>query len=945
MVGAASQSEQDQHPDVSVVLISYNDAKRLPRALRSLAAQTLRNLEIIVVDDASTDDTASVVAAAMAKDSRIRYVCLQENSGGCSAPRNRGIEEARGTWVMFCDSDDVFERHAAKNLLWAVEEADADLGCGVADRVDVRTGKVRRWHADLHEPAVLDTIMERPELIADTISVNKIYRREFLQRHGLRFPEGVLYEDQLFTMEAYALAQRIVVLEQSVYRWYVERLSDAPSITQRRTEARNAANRIAVNRLIDARLRSLDRPDLRRVKDAKFLRHDLSLHLASLIEADELQSRAIMRELADYVSDMDLTSVEDVQAPLRIAVYHLLLGDLEGVRSAMRYLAWSGAIDGPIRTDDQGDVWACEHLAEGPMFGGFPARWWLDASELNVAAIAPIQRPWCHLVSALAFDGVNLQITGGTVDAFADLDRVVSARLVFLGPANRAMLQVPLTWERVAGVDAPVTADGPAYRWHGRAPVAATDGTVLPLSATGSIALSLRFRPPESSGAAEYEIAEPVHAPILLTPQFVIPRNRWPQLPPEPPDAIRVSPGGAGTITWQAIRQRKARLGALWLRLRLGPGVLRGATKWALQRVGALLPTAGTVVLAAGDGRRFVGQPRALSEAWHQQEPSLRQVWIHSGEPERFPAWAKLVDRRSLAYHWVMARSRWWVDDHGIALSVRKGRGQRYLQAWTGAPVLRVGRDDPSWVCAPKAVRDPAPASVRRWDALLVPSGQAEHDLADALNFTGSRVGPGSPFAQQVAARTGTGLPPEFVIPDGRPVILVVPSHPDLPDGGIGVELLAEAVAGEASVLIRRTDGRPVRVPPALRHTALDLGAYDDVAGLIAGCDLFITDASNWIVDAAVADRPLVVVDPADLPAGIEPLSRTPGYAWDLAQAAPIARSPEALVELVRQWLPARSAAWADELRAGRRSLAMLAGPLDATIARTALAALQRPLP
>ena len=85
--------------DVSVVLITFNDAARLPRALSSLSGQTLRNLEIIVVDDASTDGTASVVATAMSTDPRIRYVRLDVNSGGCSGPRNRGIRKATGTWV------------------------------------------------------------------------------------------------------------------------------------------------------------------------------------------------------------------------------------------------------------------------------------------------------------------------------------------------------------------------------------------------------------------------------------------------------------------------------------------------------------------------------------------------------------------------------------------------------------------------------------------------------------------------------------------------------------------------------------------------------------------------------------------------------------------------------------------------------------------------------
>ena len=131
-------------PDVTVVLISYNDVERLPRAIRSLQRQTLRSLEIVVVDDASTDGTAEVVRTLAEADPRIRYERLEHNSGGCSAPRNRGIDVARAPWVMFCDSDDEYERHACKNLLEAAERLGADLVCGTAERVDVNTGKVRR---------------------------------------------------------------------------------------------------------------------------------------------------------------------------------------------------------------------------------------------------------------------------------------------------------------------------------------------------------------------------------------------------------------------------------------------------------------------------------------------------------------------------------------------------------------------------------------------------------------------------------------------------------------------------------------------------------------------------------------------------------------------------------------------------------------------------------
>ena len=80
----------EQSPDVTVVVISFNDAARLPRAVRSIQRQTLRNLEIVVVDDASTDDTEAVVRAIALKDPRVRYERLAENSGGLQRPAQSG---------------------------------------------------------------------------------------------------------------------------------------------------------------------------------------------------------------------------------------------------------------------------------------------------------------------------------------------------------------------------------------------------------------------------------------------------------------------------------------------------------------------------------------------------------------------------------------------------------------------------------------------------------------------------------------------------------------------------------------------------------------------------------------------------------------------------------------------------------------------------------------
>ncbi len=332
-------------PDVTVVLISYNDAERLPRAIRSLQRQTLRSLEIVVVDDASTDRTPEVVRALAESDPRIRYERLDQNSGGCSAPRNRGMSLARGTWVMFCDSDDEYERHACKNLLLAAERLDADIVCGTAERVDVATGRRRRWRPEVHDATRVEAGLESfPELVYDTISVNKIYRRTMLEEAGIAFPEGLLFEDQLFTMEAFAAAGRLAAIPETVYLWYVDRLSDEPSITQRRNEVRNVDSRIEVNRRIDAFLAERGLASIQRIKDLKFLRHDLYLYLSSILEADDDTARELMQRLRPYVDSVNLAPAWEVRPALRVAIYHLLVGDLEGVRAAMRTVKWASVV-------------------------------------------------------------------------------------------------------------------------------------------------------------------------------------------------------------------------------------------------------------------------------------------------------------------------------------------------------------------------------------------------------------------------------------------------------------------------------------------------------------------------------------------------------------------------------------------------------------------------
>jgi glycosyltransferase involved in cell wall biosynthesis len=179
-------------PDVTVTVIVYNDAERLPRAVASVLRQTHANIEVVISDDHSTDSTEDVARELAAHDPRVVYLRLPRNSGGCSAPRNRALEIARAPYLMFLDSDDELPERAVEVLLAAHRERDLDFAMGAVHRIRVDGGRRTTWMPHLvAERRTLDGIEADPRLFFEHLSTSKMYARAFLDRHGLRFPEGI----------------------------------------------------------------------------------------------------------------------------------------------------------------------------------------------------------------------------------------------------------------------------------------------------------------------------------------------------------------------------------------------------------------------------------------------------------------------------------------------------------------------------------------------------------------------------------------------------------------------------------------------------------------------------------------------------------------------------------------------------------------------------------
>ncbi|QLJ00100.1 glycosyltransferase family 2 protein [Streptomyces sp. NEAU-sy36] len=328
-------------PDVTVTVIVYNDAARLPRAVASLRAQTHANIEIIISDDHSTDDTPTVARRLEAEDPRVRYLRLPENSGGCSAPRNRAIEIARAPYLMFLDSDDELPPDAVELLLAAHREREVDFTMGAVRRVRVDNGRRTTWMPHLvAEHRTIEGIEADPRLFFEHLSTSKMYARAFLDRHDLRFPEGIHYEDQLFSAQAYCLAKAFTIIPDPVYVWYIDPYAAAASasISNQRHKVTNVRDRVHVQRLIDDFLVESGHAGLREDKDYKFLKHDFRMYAGDLPYRDDEWLAAFADIMNPYLDTLAPGAYTRLPRPERIVLELLRSGRLADVRTAARGL-------------------------------------------------------------------------------------------------------------------------------------------------------------------------------------------------------------------------------------------------------------------------------------------------------------------------------------------------------------------------------------------------------------------------------------------------------------------------------------------------------------------------------------------------------------------------------------------------------------------------------
>lgn len=205
---------------VSIVVPVYNVEEYLQYSVGSLRQQTYSNIEIILVDDGSTDRSGEICDQYAQKDDRIRVFHVE--NGGQSRARNIGVQQASSDWIMFLDADDYYNTKAVEYLVALKDQYAVDLV--VTSIVEVRDHQTDLIAGDL--PLDDSKKLDRHAALLHMFYGNsvgthpggKLYKKEILLRHP--YPEGMIYEDLAIAYEHIAACKEIAVGSQHLYKYY-----------------------------------------------------------------------------------------------------------------------------------------------------------------------------------------------------------------------------------------------------------------------------------------------------------------------------------------------------------------------------------------------------------------------------------------------------------------------------------------------------------------------------------------------------------------------------------------------------------------------------------------------------------------------------------------------------------------------------------------------------
>lgn len=345
-------------PKVSIIIPVYNGEKYIKDSIRSMKAQTYANVEVIYVDDGSTDRTGEILDEVSGEDDR--FCVIHKENQGVSAARNTGLARAAGEYLIFFDADDMVEKDVIKdNIELAVRDCSDVVMYGFwycdADR---KTEKKNEFPVAFHgsrEEFFAQYLTEAVEREFFNAPWNKLIRRNLILENGICFDMRYsLYEDNLFAAELFIRAERITINPKAYYRYY---LRASGSLLTSFHEDIFEGLTVFYDRAVEYCKAYPEHEEQIRSFEKMYVRHTYTfLKQISCNQAlSGQQKRGLMQEICK--EDRLLSALDHVKLQGRKKVMRYLIRNKRYRMMEMLYCAISRFADGQGRKEEQNDGW------------------------------------------------------------------------------------------------------------------------------------------------------------------------------------------------------------------------------------------------------------------------------------------------------------------------------------------------------------------------------------------------------------------------------------------------------------------------------------------------------------------------------------------------------------------------------------------------------------
>lgn len=293
-----------ENPKISVIIPVHNTEKYLEKCLDSVLNQTFEDIEVICIDDTSSDSSLDILREYEQKDPRIR-VFVNEINQGQGYTRNYGVGLARGEYINFMDSDDYIPPHTYEKYFNFIELNDVDFVvgnvCRFNENVILKDNLYEAAFKNIKEPIPSTHISKNPDLVYDSCPVNKLIKKSFLINNNIYFPENrIYYEDVFFTFTLHCLSSKIGVLNDELYFW--RERADSSSTSQKLNQMKNFNDRITIINLIKNFMDENNvQKNIRDIEYFKWLEHDLTLFIDKINDYNSENYDEIIDEIINIL--------------------------------------------------------------------------------------------------------------------------------------------------------------------------------------------------------------------------------------------------------------------------------------------------------------------------------------------------------------------------------------------------------------------------------------------------------------------------------------------------------------------------------------------------------------------------------------------------------------------------------------------------------------------